>query len=304
MNDSAPPTQSTASPLFVCPFCGSPTPDQARCAGCHGPLDPLSRQATQNAMGPWFIRDEQQPFRPGCSYETMLSLIARGKVTGDTILRGPSTSQFWYPARRVPGIANHLGVCHSCQGPAVGTLEACPKCGAAFHTEPERQFLGLMPLRMVPGGPLVRTEDSADEALPAPRSVGPVPRRSGIDSRLEQEIASLRQRVGLLIGLAAVCALVALVAVGLTASGLWAPAPPIGSAPISTAPEKLPAIPSSKPAESNSAAKKEPQTAWAIEERPAEPAASQPAKEPSTQEPAKTPEAGPELSLVRSTRWP
>src|SRR5881394_2638955 len=94
-SQNGPPTQSsgaataTAEPrprpappipnptLTVCPYCGHNSFNNARCDQCKGLLDPLSRQASQNAMGPWFIRDEAAPFRPGCSYETLRALIAR-----------------------------------------------------------------------------------------------------------------------------------------------------------------------------------------------------------------------------------
>ena len=144
------PSVSAPLPLFTCPYCGGPTPDQPRCVACNGLLDPLSRQATQNAMGPWFVRDEQQPHRPGCSFETILTLITRAKITADSILRGPTTAQFWYPAKRVPGVANRLGVCHACQA-AVGAAASCPSCHVSFEVEGDRQTLGLMPIRLIPG---------------------------------------------------------------------------------------------------------------------------------------------------------
>lgn len=178
-DDAAPP--ENAPPLVVCPYCGGSTPDQARCTACHGPLDPLSRQATQNAMGPWFVRDELQPHRPGCSIETIGALIRRGKITPDSILRGPTTAQFWYPARRVPGVANRLGLCHVCQTSVAGE-STCPSCHASFEIEGDRQTLGLMPVRHIPGAgatapvesaasppPIHREPQTPDEGPPARR---------------------------------------------------------------------------------------------------------------------------------------
>ncbi|MFO0860347.1 MAG: hypothetical protein U0570_07315 [Phycisphaerales bacterium] len=213
MSESSP----NSVPAFVCPFCGGATPDLPRCAQCHGPLDPLSRQATQNAMGPWFVRDEQQPHRPGCSYETILSMISRGKITADTILRGPSTSQFWYPAKRVPGVANHLGICHSCQA-IVSDESECPRCGAVFHADPDRQFLGLMPIRPIPGA-------GVEAPRPAPEPVHTVPQpmsvaaRGAIDTRLQTEIAALRTRTSFLAIACVLCAIIALGATWLLISG-------------------------------------------------------------------------------------
>ena len=100
------PTVIPGSRGILCPYCGTiSASDPRRCDRCGGFFDPLSRQATQNAMGPWSIRDTANPFRPGCSFETVRDLIKRGKVTRETILRGPSTRQYWNFAARTPGIA-------------------------------------------------------------------------------------------------------------------------------------------------------------------------------------------------------
>jgi len=136
---------------LVCPYCGTITPDTGRCSACNGRFNPLSRQATQNQMGPWSIRDDRLPFRPGCTYETIARLIDQGKISTETILRGPSTRQFWTLARHAPGIANLLGMCHSCQMEVKPDAFACPSCHAPFTTERDRQHLGLGPSRPLPG---------------------------------------------------------------------------------------------------------------------------------------------------------
>ncbi|GAB4385383.1 MAG: hypothetical protein Kow0022_11060 [Phycisphaerales bacterium] len=136
---------------LLCPYCGAITADVHKCTACGGHLDALSRQATQNAMGPWYLRDEQRPHHPGCSYETLCRLIEQGRVTPETVIRGPTTGQFWMLARRVPGIAHRLGVCHSCQAPAKPDDYACRSCGAVFQGERDRQHLGLGPIRPLPG---------------------------------------------------------------------------------------------------------------------------------------------------------
>ncbi len=131
----------------VCPYCGHAQAESPRCESCRGLFEPLSRQATQNAMGPWFIRDETQPFRPGCSYETLLRLIERGRVTAETILRGPTTHQFWMRADHVPGLAHLMGRCHAC-GERVGRGDVCCEfCGVMFGVEAPRDALGLLPVR-------------------------------------------------------------------------------------------------------------------------------------------------------------
>lgn len=133
----------------ICPYCGHAQHDAARCESCGGLFEPLSRQATQNAMGPWFIRDESQPFRPGCSYETLVRLVERGKVTGASVVRGPATKQFWQRADRVQGLAHLMNVCHAC-GERVGRTDVCCEyCGAMFAFEGDRQTLGLAPVRNI-----------------------------------------------------------------------------------------------------------------------------------------------------------
>lgn len=131
----------------ICPYCGHAQAESPRCESCRGLFEPLSRQATQNAMGPWFIRDEAQPFRPGCSYETLLRLIERGRVTAETTLRGPTTHQFWMRADHVPGLAHLMGRCHAC-GERVGRGDVCCEfCGVMFGVEAPRDLLGLLPVR-------------------------------------------------------------------------------------------------------------------------------------------------------------
>lgn len=172
MEKPSPPTPTTSPPtpkprLTICPYCGSQTRSHTACEGCRGKFDPLSRQATQNAMGPWFVRDEANPHRPGCSYGTLIGLIERGGVTADTVLRGPSSRQFWTLARWCPGIAHRLGVCHSCQQPAQPKETDCGHCGASFRVAGERQRLGLGEVRQLPGqhSPVVQAGASAAGSL-------------------------------------------------------------------------------------------------------------------------------------------
>ncbi len=151
MSDASSQPTSRAEPRRSCPYCGAALAAAAsRCEACKGWLDPLSRQATQNSMGPWFIRDETQPFRPGCNYETVLALIQRGRITPDTVLRGPTTGQFWREARQVPGVGHLFGRCHGCEHGVSPDAERCPRCGASFAVPRERQDLGLGPVHRLP----------------------------------------------------------------------------------------------------------------------------------------------------------
>jgi hypothetical protein len=136
---------------IVCPYCGADQAPSDRCAACGGVFEPLSRQASQNQMGPWQIRDERHPFRPGCSYGTLRRLVAKGAVRRDTVLRGPTSRQFWARAIHVPGVAHLLGECHNCREAAGPDDYMCASCGVVFSVPEDRQFLGLGPVRLLPG---------------------------------------------------------------------------------------------------------------------------------------------------------
>jgi len=175
----APQARPTPTPrVVVCPYCGDRSSDLTRCGTCGGRFDPLSRQSSQNAMGPWFIRDASKPHGPGCSLSTLRALIARGVIKPSTVLRGPTTNQFWTPASRVPGVGHLLGACHACGASTQDAAFACGHCGAGFHTPEDRQHMGLMEARVLPGQASATriaalTGDSSTQAFrPAPAFAG------------------------------------------------------------------------------------------------------------------------------------
>jgi len=163
-----------------CPYCGAAARGGSACEHCGGRLDPLSRQATQNQMGPWFIRDPQRPFAPGCSYETLVALVRKGRVTTETVIRGPTTLQFWAHARRVPGVAHLLGICHSCQGEASPENVACSNCGASFSHEPDRQRLGLGSVHVLPSAGRAAASRSTGSPAAEPEARSGERGRSGV----------------------------------------------------------------------------------------------------------------------------
>ncbi len=138
-DDRRPPSNK----MILCPYCGRLQPQAPRCVDCGGLFEPLSRDATQLAMGPWFIRDKAMPFRPGCSYEVIRKMAAAGRIHSRTILRGPTTRQFWSIARNVPGVAHLIGYCHDCGAAADPGDACCEACGAVFPEPGERNELGL-----------------------------------------------------------------------------------------------------------------------------------------------------------------
>lgn len=213
----------------ICPYCGDAQPLAERCRACGGLFEPLSRQATHNAMGPWFVRDSDRPFQPGCSFETLLRLIERGRVGKFTIVRGPTTRQFWTIAKHVPGLSHLLGFCHQCDASVDAGDHSCHACGASFATYVDRNYLGLPEIRPLPwetnasqpirsSSPMWRNEGdgneprtissfvSDDELLGTSESAGgPLPPSFGggsVDTALAQErVATLpvhrhEQRVG------------------------------------------------------------------------------------------------------------
>ena len=135
---------SSQSPQFVlCPYCGHAQEKSDRCAECGGLFEPLSIKATQISMGPWYIRDRNRPFHPGCSFEILRRQIDAGRIKPTTILRGPTTHQLWDIARNVPGVAHLIGYCHKCNTKVARDARKCPKCEAPFRTPVQRDELGL-----------------------------------------------------------------------------------------------------------------------------------------------------------------
>jgi hypothetical protein len=136
--------------VLICPYCGDTQAAGDRCRVCGGLFEPLSRQATHNAMGPWFVRDDSRPFQPGASYETIVKLIERGQITKYSILRSPTTKQFWTVAKRVPGVAHVLGYCHNCDASVDPGDHGCHACGVPFGAYLDRNFMGLPDVRPLP----------------------------------------------------------------------------------------------------------------------------------------------------------
>lgn len=155
----------------LCPYCGQTQWAIDRCQACGGWFEPLSQAATQIAMGPWFIRDTAKPFRPGCSFQTLKRMIKSGRIKPTTVLRGPTTRQFWSIARNVPGVAHRLGYCHHCGVRVEKTHTKCPHCSQRFMDPPQRNELGLQ-------YPTRAAAQTASRALDRPQvgpEAGPVP---------------------------------------------------------------------------------------------------------------------------------
>ena len=182
--------------VLICPYCGLTQPASDRCQACCGLFEPLSRQATHNAMGPWFVRETARPFQPGCSYETLERMIDRGQVTKDSIIRGPTTRQFWTMATRVPGVGHLLGCCPKCDASVDRADHECHACGESFAAIPDRNDLGLPQVQPLPDQTQL-DEGSPRAAVTSPSSDRPRPDHSSGISRFasDEELLGAGSRV-------------------------------------------------------------------------------------------------------------
>ena len=180
--------------IILCPYCGhvQHVPDNAavpdQCDECRGLFEPLSRQATQISMGPWYIRDKKNPFRPGCSYEVLSKMARNNRIKPTTVMRGPTTKQFWSVARNVPGIAHLLGYCHQCSAKVEPNATSCTACNAKFEEPKERNELGLAFRTAQDAAASQRSLDKQIAAItgaPSPGGSGirPITRRSSAKTR-------------------------------------------------------------------------------------------------------------------------
>ena len=156
--------------IIICPYCGESQPANDLCRACGGYFDDLSRQATHNDMGPWFIRDPRRPFQPGCSYETLIKLIERGQIDKYTIIRGPTSKQYWTIARRIPGFSHLLGYCHNCDAHVNPDDHGCAACGEPFGAYLERDLLGLPDIKPMPWEATIEEVDHSSVAVQRPAS--------------------------------------------------------------------------------------------------------------------------------------
>lgn len=136
--------------------------------------------ATQIAMGPWFVRDEKMPFAPGCSYQIIKRKAQAGKLTAESVIRGPGTHQFWMQADKVPGVAHLVGVCHQCGDTVEPNSPTCPSCHAMFNEPQHRNELGLQyPTEEALHQARVHLDqlkDASTATPPTPAKPAPVPR--------------------------------------------------------------------------------------------------------------------------------
>ena len=129
--------------VLVCPFCGELQKESKVCQVCQKLHYPRGVMLAEAEMGPWWIRREKYPFRPGLKYDNFIDLVRTGEINTKTIIRGPTTKQLWKIAGRVQGIAHLLGRCHACGEEVKPTALSCGGCSAQFFVYRDRNNLGL-----------------------------------------------------------------------------------------------------------------------------------------------------------------
>ncbi len=129
--------------ILACPLCGETQYEQSVCKQCGGKLDPDGLLLAEASFGPWYIRDEDNPFAPGMTYDLVVQKIEDKALHRFSLVRGPTTRQLWIVAKRVPGIAHLLGRCHKCDEHVDPVSIACSVCGVAFGGYRDRDSLGI-----------------------------------------------------------------------------------------------------------------------------------------------------------------
>src|SRR3954454_3106983 len=113
----------------VCPFCGTQRDtDVGPCAHCSLEDTPTTRSATRGKLGPWYVLQSRNPSAPGMNFATLMVLVQKGRVSARSVLRGPTTGQFWRYAAKVKGVSREFGLCWSCGGEVARPARACASC--------------------------------------------------------------------------------------------------------------------------------------------------------------------------------
>lgn len=160
---------------------------------------PSTRRSTGERIGPWFVLQRKNPTAPGLRLSVLLTLARRGHVTPKSIVRGPTTGQFWRYAAQVKGLSRVFGLCWHCGASVSPDATTCPKCRSAqeIPDDPD-QFLeshaALPVMREIP-------PQQFDAPEPEPRAERRLPnsRRELADNREpndRRELADMRAPLG------------------------------------------------------------------------------------------------------------
>jgi hypothetical protein len=164
----------------VCPFCGTILELQdGPCPRCSLEDTPQTRQSTRSRLGPWYVLQTRNPYAPGMKYNTILALIRRGQVTPKSVIRGPTTGQFWRFAGRVKGISREFQLCWACGSSIVTSAVSCARCGKTQELPPNPDALlegesaaKTLYVDVSPKSAITTPGGSLPEASPAPEMPG------------------------------------------------------------------------------------------------------------------------------------
>ncbi len=177
--------QETLRGKTVCPFCGAVAESgDGACARCTMENSPLTRQATRARLGPWYVLQSRNPSAPGMKYSVLLALVKKGQITPRSIVRGPTTNQFWRFAAKVRGVSREFGICWGCGQDIEPTTSVCPHCQR--NQEPPAQPDQLLDSRQ----PL-------NQVLPVRREVRPSFKPDPREAAAQETMHPQRQRVQL-----------------------------------------------------------------------------------------------------------
>ncbi len=126
----------------LCCICGHDKTGADECPECETIFSP-AEDATRITLGGWFIHGKAHAYKPGISYEQIRREAELGTLTGRSIVRGPTTEQFWQLAKNTPGIAHLTGCCHACGEKVEPAAESCPACHASFSVPADPDWVGL-----------------------------------------------------------------------------------------------------------------------------------------------------------------
>jgi len=126
----------------LCCVCGHGKTTADECPECETIFSPPD-EVTRITVGGWFVHGKQHAYKPGMSYEQIKKEVDAGNVTARTIVRGPTTEQFWKLAKNTPGVAHLLGACQACAAKVDAGAGACHVCGASFGVPLDADWVGL-----------------------------------------------------------------------------------------------------------------------------------------------------------------
>ncbi len=142
----------------VCPFCGTLNESAVTpCAKCTLINTPQTRRVTRGRIGPWYVLQSRNPAAPGMKYDVLVGFIRKGQVTARSIVRGPTTHQFWRYAAHVRGVSREFGLCYSCGADIHTESHLCLHCGKI--QEPPTEPDVLLEINLPAGGAVKPTND-------------------------------------------------------------------------------------------------------------------------------------------------